>query len=262
MADVRGKYVPPAIDKGAFNCPHCGAFAKQSWFNLHSQSIGEFTTPSLSTSGTFQAELSLAKIPALKKFLERSIKRIDEGLPVMKPHRQTTENILHNCFLSYCFSCYDVAIWIYNRLVWPQRGEAPLPNPDLPPEVRREYDEASTILHLSPRGAAALLRLCIQRLCKHLGGSGENINKDIAALVKNGLDPRVQQALDVVRVVGNNAVHPGQIDLRDDQATAENMFRLVNLIADIMISQQKHLSEMYANLPDGARKAIEKRDGK
>jgi hypothetical protein len=144
----------------------------------------------------------------------------------------------------------------------PQRGEAPLPNPDLSEDVRRDYNEASTILDLSPRGAAALLRLAIQKLCEQLGEKGENINDDIASLVKKGLDDRVKKSLDVVRVVGNNAVHPGQIDLRDDRATAERLFRLVNLITDIMISQPKLISEMHEALPEGAKKAIEKRDAK
>jgi Domain of unknown function (DUF4145) len=137
-----------------------------------------------------------------------------------------------------------------------------VPNPDLPESVRRDYDEASTILDLSPRGAAALLRLGIQVLCRHLGEKGKNINDDIASLVRKGLDERVQQSLDVVRVVGNNAVHPGQVDLRDDRATAERLFGLVNLIAEIMISRPKHVKEMYESLPEDARKAIEKRDGK
>jgi len=123
-----------------------------------------------------------------------------------------------------------------------------------------DYEEASTILDLSPRGAAALLRQAIQRLCVHLGEKGDNINADIAALVEKGLDVRVQQALDVVRVIGNNAVHPGQIDLRDDRATAEKLFGLVNLIAENRISQPKHVAEMFGALPEGARKAIERRD--
>ncbi|RWM82678.1 MAG: DUF4145 domain-containing protein [Mesorhizobium sp.] len=144
--------------------------------------------------------------------------------------------------------------------MYPQRGEAPPANPDLPEEIRRDYEEASTILDLSPRGAAALVRLCIQKLCKELGQPGKNINDDIAALVKAGLDSRIQKALDAVRVIGNNAVHPGSIDLRDDRATAESLFRLLNLLAEKMISEPKHVDEVYAMLPDAAKAAIETRD--
>ncbi|MDU8911428.1 hypothetical protein [Aestuariicoccus sp. MJ-SS9] len=72
----------------------------------------------------------------------------------------------------------------------------------------------------------------------------------------------MQQALDAVRVIWNHAVHPGQIDLRDDRATAETLFKLLNLIVDKTISEPKHVAEVYASLPEGAVKAIEKRDGK
>jgi hypothetical protein len=131
---------------------------------------------------------------------------------------------------------------------------------DLPPDVRRDYEEASQILDASPRGAAALLRSAIEKLCKELGESGKNLNDDIASLVRKGLDMRVRQALDVVRVIGNNAVHPGQIDLRDDRATAETLFGLVNLICEKMITEPKHVEAVYAKLPEAARKAIEQRD--
>ena len=77
-----------------------------------------------------------------------------------------------------------------------------------------------------------------------------------------GLPAQIQQALDVIRVNGNLAVHPGELDMRDDRATAESLFGLVNLIGEVMISQKKHVSEMYARLPKGALEAIEKRDGK
>jgi hypothetical protein len=69
---------------------------------------------------------------------------------------------------------------------------------------------------------------------------------------------RVQQSLDVVRVIGNNAVHPSLIDIRDDHNTAERFFDLVHLIAEIMISQLKHVSEMYESLSEEARKAIKR----
>jgi len=99
-------------------------------------------------------------------------------------------------------------------------------------------------------------------LCKSLGESGENINADIASLVQKGLSVQVQQALDTVRVIGNNAVHPGQIDLSDDPAQAQMLFSLVNLISDRMISEPKRIGELYDQLPDSYRQAIAKRDAR
>jgi hypothetical protein len=166
-----------------------------------------------------------------------------------------------NLSLSRCYNCSEIAIWVYDRLVWPRQGDAPLPNPDTPADIRADYDEASSIIDLSPRGAAALLRLAIQKLCRHFGEKGDNINDDIASLVRKGLPQTIQQALDVVRVIGNESVHPGQMDLRDDRATAEQLFDLVNLIVDDRISQPARIGALYAKLPEAQRRAIEQRDG-
>src|SRR4051812_34965142 len=106
-----------------------------------------------------------------------------------------------------------------------------------------------------PRGAAALLRLSIQKLCKQLGEKGKNIDEDIASLVSKGLNPRLQRSLDIVRVIGNEAVHPGTLDLRDDKETALKLFGLVNLIVDAMISQPKREDELYEDLPVAKREA-------
>jgi hypothetical protein len=126
--------------------------------------------------------------------------------------------------------------------------------------VKPDFDEASRIVNLSPRGAAALLRLCIQKLCDSLEPTAKDLNDAIGRLVKKGLSVQVQQALDVVRVIGNNAVHPGQIDLKDDKATAIRLFELVNLIAEQMISQPKHVQAMFDSLPDTAKQQIQQRD--
>lgn len=262
MQHIRGKYVPPAINKTAFNCPHCGALAKQFWFSMHAEPMKKDNTSLIAhpESGKEQSFDRIQGPEDRQKFFEL-VDQMATGRPFVWRNHEYIQYNLENVFLSRCFNCKEVSIWICDRLVWPQRGEAPLPNPDLPDDVRGDYEEAGRILDLSPRGAAALLRLGIQKLCKHLGEKGKNIDDDIAALVKKGLDGRVQQALDVVRVIGNNAVHPGQIDLSDDRATAENLFRLVNLIAEKMISEPMHVGEMFNSLPEGVLKAIEKRDG-
>ena len=164
--------------------------------------------------------------------------------------------------VAICYHCKNYSIWVSQKLILPIAHTAPPSNPDLPEEVKGDYEEARNIIAASPRGAAALLRLAIQKLCTHLGEKGKNINEDIAALVKKGLPPQIQQALDIVRVVGNNAVHPGQIDLNDNPQIANQLFGLVNLIAEVMITQPKHVQNLYTNIvPEELRDAIKKRDG-
>jgi hypothetical protein len=161
-----------------------------------------------------------------------------------------------------CDACDEFQLWLNEKLLVPDRPPVPVPNADLSDEIKGDYREAASILGRSPRGAAALVRLAVQKLCVQLGGRGHTINDDIAALVAAGLPVQIQQALDVVRVVGNNAVHPGQIDLHDDVKTATALFDLVNLIADNRISEPKRIASMYAGLPAPALEQIEKRDQK
>ena len=66
--------------------------------------------------------------------------------------------------------------------------------------------------------------------------------------------------MDVLRVVGNNAVHPGQIELKDDKATALKLFDALNLVVERLISTPKKIGELFQGLPDGALEQIEKRD--
>lgn len=130
----------------------------------------------------------------------------------------------------------------------------------MPDEPRADYNEAREIVGPSPRGACALLRLALQKLCKELGKSGRDLNQDIANLVRKGLRVEVQQALASVRVIGNNAVHPGEFDMTDDLETATTLFQCMNVIVEQMIAQPRRMAELYEKLPPGARDQIEKRD--
>ena len=147
-------------------------------------------------------------------------------------------------------------------MLYPIGGSAEFPNSDLPDDIKNDFEEARNIVGLSPRGAAALLRLCIQKLCICLGEKGKDLNNDIGNLVQQGLPEKVRQALDTVRVIGNNAVHPGQLDISDDFETAHKLFVFVNLITNYLITQPKLIDEVYTEkVPEGAKTAIEKRDG-
>ena len=76
--------------------------------------------------------------------------------------------------------------------------------------------------------------------------------KDIGTLVEIGPDPDLQKAFDTVRVIGNNAVHPGTIDIRDDRVTATALFMPFDTIADRMITQpRKNLRFSSVRKPRG-----------
>lgn len=145
-------------------------------------------------------------------------------------------------------------------MIHPEATLTEKPNEDLPDEVKKDYLEAASILQKSPRGAAALLRLAIQKLCDSLDTSNKDLNGKIATLVSKGLDVKIQKALDIVRVIGNEAVHPGQIDLNDTPEIAHQLFKLVNLVAQRMISDPSELDEIYSKLPVEQLDAIKKRD--
>lgn len=169
------------------------------------------------------------------------------------------KNIL---YIARCCSCGKKIVWIDNEYIYPNIIAEEV-NPDLPESVKQLYNEAGLIYNQSPRAACALLRLAIEKLCHELGETADKINDNIAALVKKGLSPKVQKALDLVRVVGNNAVHPGKIAFDvDDITTAKSLMRLVNMIGQIMITDPKDIDNMYSQLPESTKKSIERRDGK
>lgn len=220
-------YDSPSISKAAFTCPICGVLAKQDWFG---------------TAAT-----------------RRGVAPEVEGEPRMSASGNAGI-VVSNLSVSSCQNCDSLHVWCGDRMCYPASSPAPLVNPDTPEAIALDYNEARDIVSLSPRSAAALLRLAIQKLCAHLGEPGKNINDDIAGLVRKGLDARVQRALDVLRVVGNESVHPGTIDLNDNPKIAESLFSFFNLIVERMISEPKHIDEVYSLLPEGKLKGIEHRD--
>ncbi len=253
----------PSISETAFSCPHCGAYTTQYWHVTMSKFIREDPkVPFLPPDGIeervravkdWDEEKKLEQIDKFKKIRAKLVFSDGESEYGNWPK-------LQNVFTSQCYNCKRWAIWVNEDIVYPPKKFGSMPNQDLPADVAGVVEEARGIIDASPKGAAALLRLAIQMLCKHLGEPGNNLNDDIASLVSKGLNPVVQKSLDVVRVIGNESVHPGSINLDDDKDTAIRLFDLINIIAEQMITQPKQVNELYEKLPESKRKAIEKRD--
>jgi len=216
-------YEEPRLDKTAFNCPCCNAYSNFLWSHVNAAVPGGQTTISYKT----------AQCAHCKQWTMWTIEPKGDG---------------------------PQGVIMLGRLVHPLKLSSPIPHNDMPESCKSEYEEARHVLTFSSRAAAALLRLCIQNLCKELGEKGKNINKDIGELVKKGLDSRIQKALDVVRVTGNNSVHPGTMDIADDKELVDKLFKLVNLVVEEMIAKPNELKELYGKLPEEAREGIENRD--
>lgn len=253
-----------AITKTAFNCPHCDAYTTQHWGNIFIQDYSEkVRTPFIPN------QKNLAKIKSDTELNQEDkihliewCHKMDTGKPFIEFKKESPyiKASLQNVFISKCYNCKEISIWVHETLVYPNMKIDIRPNRDLPDNVKKLFEEAREIVNQSPKGAAALLRLCIQYLCKELGESGKNIDKDIASLVSKGLNPLVQKALDIVRVIGNESVHPGEIDLNDNKETAIKLFSLINLVCEQMISHPKQVNELYNNLPEGKLNGIDQRN--
>ena len=243
----------PRYKSDKFECPHCEVTASQYWFDAASAaSRTSFLIQHHFLS--YRTRIRDHQQETIQNFIDDSKDKIESGVKVVVPA---------NFSIATCAACEDFTLWIDRSLIYPKKISLPQPNIDMDEDIKSLYLEAATVFIDSPKGATALLRLALQKLLKQLGESGENINKDIKELVSKGLSSKIQQALDILRVVGNHAVHPGQIDLNDNAEIALKLFQVLNFIADEMITKPKELEKLYdVIIPEDTKEHIKQRDGK
>jgi len=241
----------PKYRDSKFHCPHCNTIATQEWFDA--DDVG-------STTINIINHLYLNYRSSIESFYQ---KPIIQFLNVIDNELQ--KNLYQFCpkgfSVATCSSCEEFTLWVNEEIIYPKKTTVPPPNEDLDEDIKTLYLEASNILIDSPKGATALLRLALQMLLKQIGKDGKKINDDIKELVSEGLSPTIQQALDLLRVIGNNAVHPGQINLDDNAEIAQKLFSILNFIADELITKPKELEKLYADLiPLETQEYIRQRD--
>jgi hypothetical protein len=246
-ADIQRVLALPQTDSrfmnDAINCPHfdCSALAETDWQPLAMRFYVEPRGPVIGRG----AGVAGVKIQNAASSVPKDVR-------------------LPGLFISKCKACGKISFWFQGVLIYPKEvsDDVPEPNKGLTTDILKDYLEASEILDRSPRGAAALLRLCVQKIVNQLVPGKQDLNEKIGILVKNGLREDIKIALDSVRIVGNHLVHPGQLDPSDNKPMAESLFELVNIIAEELITSKKRLKAIYEKLPADAKKAIDDRDKK
>ncbi|MBS1972662.1 MAG: DUF4145 domain-containing protein [Bdellovibrionales bacterium] len=216
----RVKSVKPTFQADSFTCPHCGVFSQMTWSETQA-------------NGSNNSErICLSKCESCDRFA------------------------IWTAFLTY--NSDRRANW--NATLVHPRSAKHQPHDQLPADVKRDFEEAANVLSFSPKASAALLRLAVQKLIPHAGETNSNLNEAIKSLVSKGLSPQIQQALDIVRITGNNAVHPGQMDEKDISEIADALFEIINLICEEFIAKPERIKSLYERLPSESLKQIKRRD--
>ena len=215
-------FVEPEFNKKGFTCFKCGTYSNHDWDKI----VVNYTTCSFGaySSGHNVRRLSMCQ----------------------------------------CQQCQFVSYWLEGQLIWPLKSNVDLPLDEMPNDIKELYNEARNIFHLSPKGACAILRLGLQKLCNRLAEKEEDCKIDdaIKYLVANGLPSSLQKSMDAIRVIGNEAVHPGQINVDDNKEIASALFKLMNIIVEKMVIEPREIDEIYNILPKNKIEGINKRDAK
>ena len=104
----------------------------------------------------------------------------------------------------------------------------PDPPPTLAPGLVPLYDEGRAIADASPASACALVRLLVRAILVERGRPGRDLRRDLDAAV--GTVPSVLRALDVIGLSEQHGRRPGEIDLMQGHADAQNLFMFVHLL--------------------------------
>lgn len=216
----------PKYQSDGFDCPHCGIWAHQHWGTLQQQTTGN------TGSGNTEFQAAFCTKCGGRSLWTVSTDTDDAG------------------------AAFEVG-----EMIYPSRSKVgPKPPRDLPEDLVKVYEEARSVTAVSPRAAAALLRLTLEGLLADQFPNAKDLNKAIGEASKSGLTSEVTDAMDVLRFSGNEAVH--EIRNEDNEGTVTSLYGVVALSVDQLISQKRRIRDMFERMPDTVRKAIQDRNKK
>lgn len=219
MTDIK-KDISPKFRAKAFQCPHCHAFAQQTWHNIIDET----------RHNTLTMEYG------------KTVRRIYDS--------------------AECVVCKKLSFWKNKEMIYPATPSAPTPTDDMPPSVKKIYEEARLIEPHSKRAAMVLLRVCLEKLMAHLQMKGKTLNEKIKNLAKKGVTEEAIRWLLAVKVMGNEAAHIGNIDPNDKEIVEKlnKVFTTINLIVTVTITLKNMADDLTKKQPKNNNQTTQKKN--
>jgi hypothetical protein len=141
--------VEPSLGAESFSCPHCGAFAQQSWYRGFLANFQRAEKPQIIEYDSLLHERA-GRIEDNEEgrraveFWERLEKKFLTYLS-HEYSKSTSLEMVNFCF-SHCHSCRGFAIWVKDRFVYPEKESAFIAHEEMPKDVRDDFKEAASIV--------------------------------------------------------------------------------------------------------------------
>lgn len=176
-------------------------------------------------------------------------------------HSVTNEPINTNVFnieMLFCPRCKQVSFIArgdknlseYCIPLYPTSLAKQFPN-YIPSHIIEDYQEAYSILNLSPKASATLCRRCLQEMIENFWGiNGENLYQQIEKL-KSKVPPDQWKAISGIRSIGNIGAHMKKdsniiIDIDNDEAN--KLIKLIELLLRQWYINRHDEQELYNDI--------------
>ena len=232
----------PSISANRFRCPHCDAYSNQIWCVPKPHFIDDsIKTP------THAIERINSEHEELNLELDIN-SNLSSETRIIYEHTDNRIQAIFPCFFSQCNSCEEYAIWVNDRIVYPQ-AIIRIPKDDMPDQIKTFYRQASSISSQCPPASAALLRTVLEMLCTELNYTEGSLKQRIEKMKNDGkIDDELHDAMQSVRIVGNNAVHAGQIEVDDSKEVVKVLFEIIDDITLDLFTKPKRRKELSKNV--------------
>jgi hypothetical protein len=225
MQAMDSDQVEPKLGAESFCCPYCNTVAHQDWCSL-------FLKPEKCADVvvlTLEAALLLNSEEGDKNESEQLAERLRDNVVTYEyqKHPRNLRVKLVNVHVSTCYNCKGFALWVRDQLAFPIRAEG----------VPEDFEEAAAVLNKSPRGATALMRLCIQNTMKLLKEQGSTFDENTSSLVRKGLEVEIQQTMDVLQVLRKNPLQSesGGLEIDEEADTKKVLTSLKEILERRML---------------------------